>query len=47
MEEFRTKVQSVVPQVPKSENPGKSDFKTVRELVNYVIDSDNKKGKGS
>jgi hypothetical protein len=44
MKEFTANIQSVMPKVPKSANPGKSDFKTVRELVNYVIESD-KKGK--
>ncbi len=44
MDEFTAKVQSKMPTVPKNEPTGKSDFKTVRELVNYILDED-KKGK--
>ena len=43
MEEFRTKMQRAMPKVPKKESSGRSDFKTVRELVNYLIDEDARK----
>jgi hypothetical protein len=37
-----------MPKFPKKppEQQGKSDFKTVRELVNYIIDEDEKKKEG-
>jgi hypothetical protein len=41
--EFREKMKSMMPAVPKKESQGRSDFKTVRELVNYIIDEDKKK----
>lgn len=42
MEEFRNKVQKTMPALPKKENPGRSEFATVRELVNYIIEEDTK-----
>ena len=42
MEEFTHKMQSIMPRIPKKENPGRSDFKTVRELVEYIIEEDKK-----
>ena len=42
MEEFRNKVQKAMPVLPKNKNPGRSDFDSVRELVNYIIDEDSK-----
>lgn len=45
MEEFTVKMQSIMPKVPKKENPGRSDFKTVKELVHFVLDED-KRAKG-
>ncbi|GBM43239.1 Transmembrane protein 242 [Araneus ventricosus] len=46
LEEFRMKVGNALPRIPKSENPGRSEFKNLRELLNYVIEED-KKGKKS
>ena len=43
MAEFTTKVRSKMPEIPKNEPQGKSDFKTVRELVEY-IENDGEKG---
>ncbi|XP_064629568.1 transmembrane protein 242-like [Lineus longissimus] len=47
MKDFTRKIQSIMPKVPKKpqEQQGKSDFKTVRELVNYLIDEDEKNKK--
>ncbi|GFQ87142.1 transmembrane protein 242 [Trichonephila clavata] len=45
LEEFRLKVGNVLPRIPKSENPGRSDFKSVRELMNYIIDESEKEKK--
>ena len=42
MEEFTRKMQSIMPRVPKKENPGRSDFKSVRELVQFIVDEDEK-----
>ncbi|CAL1273909.1 unnamed protein product [Larinioides sclopetarius] len=46
LEEFRMKVGNTLPRIPKSENPGRSEFKNLRELLNYIIEED-KKGKKS
>ncbi|GFT42532.1 transmembrane protein 242 [Nephila pilipes] len=46
LEEFRLKVGNILPEIPKSENPGRSDFKSVRELMHYVIE-ESEKGKKS
>lgn len=37
------KLGLLLPSVPKNENPGKSDFKTIRELVQYITEEDEKK----
>ena len=42
MEDLRTKIQKAMPALPKKENPGRSEFGSVRELVNYVIEEDEK-----
>ncbi|RWS27915.1 transmembrane protein 242-like protein [Leptotrombidium deliense] len=36
LEEFRQKVGLMLPQIPKGENSGKSDFKSLRELIDYI-----------
>ena len=43
MEEFTTKIKSAMPQVPKDEPQGRNDFKTVREVFDYIISEDEKK----
>ncbi|XP_059139368.1 transmembrane protein 242-like [Physella acuta] len=43
--EFRQKVGSFLPTIPKSPNPGRSDFKTIRDLFNYIIEEDEKEKK--
>ena len=45
MDEFREKMKSTMQIGPKKESTGKSDFKTVRELVNYLLDEDRKSKK--
>uniref|UniRef100_A0A0B7B3P3 Transmembrane protein 242 n=1 Tax=Arion vulgaris TaxID=1028688 RepID=A0A0B7B3P3_9EUPU len=40
--EFRHKVGSMLPKIPKKDNPGRGDFKTVRDLFNYLIEEDEK-----
>ena len=45
MQEFTSKVQAVLPAIPKNPNPGKSDFKTVEELIDFIVQDG--KGKGS
>ena len=42
MDEFRNKIQTVMPTIPKNEPQGKSDFKTVREVFEYIIEEDKK-----
>ena len=38
LQEFTAKIQSSVPKAPKKESDGKTDFKTAKELVDYIID---------
>lgn len=45
MEEFTAKVRSIMPTVPKKEGQGRSDFKTIREVVDYLLEEDEKKKK--
>ena len=45
MDEFTAKVRSVMPEVPKKEPQGRSDFKTIREIVDYLLAEDEKKRK--
>ncbi|CAG5121446.1 unnamed protein product [Candidula unifasciata] len=40
--EFRQKVGSVMPKIPKKDNPGRGDFTTIRDLFNYIIEEDEK-----
>ncbi|BFZ10140.1 hypothetical protein BsWGS_13179 [Bradybaena similaris] len=40
--EFRQKVGSVMPTIPKKDNPGRGDFRTIRDLFNYIIEEDEK-----
>ena len=43
MEEFTERIKkstSSIPSAPKTEPQGKSDFKTVKELVTYILDED-------
>ncbi|KAK6182824.1 hypothetical protein SNE40_010418 [Patella caerulea] len=43
MQEFTTKVQSILPKIPKRESTGRSEFKTIRELFEYLIQEDGRK----
>ncbi|XP_074648895.1 transmembrane protein 242-like [Tubulanus polymorphus] len=44
MKEFRAKVQSVTPNLPRKTEPqGRTEFETVREFVTYLIDEDERK----
>ena len=31
-----------MPKIPKKDNPGRGDFKTLRDLLNYIIEEDEK-----
>ncbi|KAL5009798.1 hypothetical protein ScPMuIL_012103 [Solemya velum] len=42
MTEFSGKMRSVMPEVPKHEPRGKSDFKSVQELIDYILAEDEK-----
>lgn len=44
-EEFRYKAGTVLPRIskPKSENHGRTEFKNLTDLWQYLIDEDNKK----
>nr|KAG5711073.1 hypothetical protein BaRGS_013807 [Batillaria attramentaria] len=41
--EFRNKMGHMLPKIPKKDNPGRSEFKNLRELFEYIIEEDNKK----
>lgn len=45
LEEFRNKVGNALPHIPRSENPGRSEFKNLRELLNYIIEESDKNKK--
>ncbi|RUS86177.1 hypothetical protein EGW08_006071 [Elysia chlorotica] len=38
--EFRYKVGTWMPKIPKNDSPGRGDFKTLRDLLNFIIDED-------
>jgi len=40
MEEMREKVGRILPPVPRHEPRGRSEFKSLRDLVNYLIEED-------
>jgi len=40
MEELRVKVANILPAVPKHEPKGRSEFKSLRDLVNFLIEED-------
>ena len=42
-EEFRFKAGSVLPDLRKNRNQGRTEFANLTELFQYVIDEDNKK----
>ncbi|XP_035825949.1 transmembrane protein 242 isoform X2 [Aplysia californica] len=42
MVEFRQKVGTILPTIPKKDNPGRGDFMTIRDLFNYIIEEDEK-----
>uniref|UniRef100_A0A6M2CSA3 Transmembrane protein 242 n=1 Tax=Rhipicephalus microplus TaxID=6941 RepID=A0A6M2CSA3_RHIMP len=45
LQEFRLKVGSFLPRIPKNEPQGRTEFSSLRDLLNYVIEeSDKKKG---
>ena len=41
MQEFRTKVQSIFPAIPKKAAQGRNDFESVGDLVDYIVNSKN------
>ena len=42
MDDFAEQMGKVMPQIPKNQPQGKNDFKTIRELFEYIIDEDEK-----
>jgi len=42
MPEFRQKMGSMMPTIPKKDNPGRGEFMTIRDLFNYIIEEDEK-----
>ncbi|XP_041354792.1 transmembrane protein 242-like [Gigantopelta aegis] len=40
MKEFTDKMQSLMPKIPKKESQGRSEFKTIRELFEYLSEED-------
>ena len=47
MDEFSAKMRSFTPEIPKNKEQGKNDFKTVREVFDYIISEDEKAKKSS
>ncbi|XP_071114375.1 transmembrane protein 242-like [Haliotis cracherodii] len=47
MKEFTAKMQSIMPKIPKKESQGRSEFNSIRELFEYLIDEDKKSDKKS
>ncbi|XP_035211812.1 transmembrane protein 242-like isoform X2 [Stegodyphus dumicola] len=45
LQEFRYKVGNILPEIPKTENPGRSDFKNLREFLNYIVEESEKSKK--
>uniref|UniRef100_A0A224Z6S0 Transmembrane protein 242 n=1 Tax=Rhipicephalus zambeziensis TaxID=60191 RepID=A0A224Z6S0_9ACAR len=43
LQEFRLKVGSVLPRIPKNEPQGRTEFSSLRDLLNYVIEESDKK----
>ncbi|XP_076308285.1 LOW QUALITY PROTEIN: transmembrane protein 242-like [Tachypleus tridentatus] len=46
LKEFRQKMGEMLPQIPKKEPQGRTEFENLRELLNYVIE-ESEKGKRS
>ncbi|KAK6986112.1 transmembrane protein 242 [Biomphalaria glabrata] len=42
LKEFRHKMGSILPTIPKKPEPGRSEFTTIRDLFNYIIEEDEK-----
>lgn len=42
LQEFRQKIGSMLPRITKSEPQGRTEFKNLRELLNYIIEEDKK-----
>ncbi|KAH9380987.1 hypothetical protein HPB48_008201 [Haemaphysalis longicornis] len=43
LEEFKLKVGSLLPRIPKNEPQGRTEFSSLRDLLNYVIEESEKK----
>lgn len=43
MKDFGKKMRGIMPEIPKNKNPGKSDFKNVQELIDYIIEDGKKR----
>ena len=40
MKEFTEKMQNIMPRIPKKESQGRNEFKTIRELFEYLAEED-------
>ncbi|XP_003746860.1 transmembrane protein 242 [Galendromus occidentalis] len=45
LKEFRQRAGEALPRIPKSENPGRSDFESLRDFLQYCIDESEKSKK--
>lgn len=43
LEEFRYKVGSALPRIPKNEPQGRTEFTSLRDLLNYLVEEGNKR----
>ncbi|XP_075552692.1 transmembrane protein 242 [Dermacentor variabilis] len=43
LEEFKLKVGSILPRIPKNEPQGRTEFSSLRDLLNYIIEESDKK----
>ena len=42
MKEFKLKVSSIFPNIPKNNTSGRTEFENLTDLLQYIIDTDNK-----
>ncbi|XP_067673916.1 transmembrane protein 242-like [Haliotis asinina] len=47
MKEFTAKMQSLMPKIPKKESHGRTEFSSIRDLFEYLIEEDKKSDKKS
>ncbi|ELT90029.1 hypothetical protein CAPTEDRAFT_206401 [Capitella teleta] len=44
-EEFRNKVGTALPRIPKTESKGRTEFENLKDLADYLVDEDTKNAK--